>query len=155
MNADERNDLPPPAAGGGGAESDPELDAFDDADPADDTPEPIDVSRAKPASEKRPSERSQPAEAEHHPQFVGTGVFWGLVVGVVLAVIVIAFASQNTQAAQVNVAVWDWSAPLFVIVLISLLIGIVLDEIVGLLFRSRRRRHLAEKAELHRLRGRR
>ena len=31
--------------------------------------------------------------------------------------------------------------------------GIVLDEIVGLLFRARRRRRLAEKAELRRLRG--
>jgi len=149
MSADERNDLPPLAAGGTGKESDPDSNAFDGVGGAGRTPEPIEASGAKPLPEAKPK------EAEHHPQFVGTGVFWGLVVGVVLAVIVIVFASQNTQAAQVNVAGWDWSAPLFVVVLIALLVGIVLDEIVGLLFRARRRRRLAEKAELHRLRGKR
>jgi uncharacterized integral membrane protein len=88
-----------------------------------------------------------------HTQFVGTGVFWGLVVGVVLAIVVIGFAAQNTQAVTVKAIVWDWSSPLFVVVLISVIMGIVLDEIVGLLFRARRRRLMAEKAELRRLRG--
>lgn len=88
-----------------------------------------------------------------HTQFVGTGVFWGLVVGVVLAIVVIGFAAQNTQAATVKAIVWEWSSPLFVVVLISVIMGIVLDEIVGLLFRARRRRLMAEKAELRRLRG--
>jgi uncharacterized integral membrane protein len=92
-------------------------------------------------------------EPEVHTQFVGTGMFWGLVVGVILAIVVIGFAAQNTQAATVEAIVWEWSSPLFVVVLISVIMGIVLDEIVGLLFRARRRRLLAEKAELRRLRG--
>ncbi|MCJ7726113.1 MAG: lipopolysaccharide assembly protein LapA domain-containing protein, partial [Acidimicrobiia bacterium] len=90
---------------------------------------------------------------EVHTQFVGTGMFWGLVVGVILAIVVIGFAAQNTQSATVKTIVWEWSSPLFVVVLISLIMGIVLDELVGLQFRARRRRLLAEKVELRRLRG--
>ena len=109
---------------------------------------------ASTADPDKPTADAEPApEPVVHTQFVGTGVFWGLVVGVILAIVVIGFAAQNTQAATVKAIVWEWSSPLFVVVLISVIMGIVLDEIVGLLFRARRRRRLAEKAELRRLRG--
>lgn len=98
-------------------------------------------------------EAKDDAKPAAEPHFVGTGMFWGLVVGILLAVVIIGFAAQNTQSATVKTIVWEWSAPIFVVVLISLIVGIVLDEIVGLLFRSRRRRRLAEQAELHRLRS--
>jgi len=149
MSADDRNDLPPLAAGATRRGHDPDSDAFDRG------------SRA-PKKEKTPEKKPQPSESgkkqpatEHAHEFVGTGVFWGLVVGVVLAIIVIVFAAQNTQAAVVKVLAWTWSSPLFVVILVSLIIGIVLDEIVGLVYRSRRRRRLVEKAELTRLRGKR
>jgi len=148
MSADKRKDLPPLAAGGSSGASDPERDAFGSRKP---TAKPPGLSKETPAITGRKTE----TKPDHHSQFVGTGVFWGLVIGVILAIIVIVFASQNTQAAIVKVITWEWSSPLFVVVLISLIVGIVLDEIVGLLFRSRRRRRLAEKAELHRLRGKR
>lgn len=143
--SDERNDLPPLAAGGGESEHDPELDAFESEGDVEVVIEDTEVTRdPEPAT-----------KIEHHPQFVGTGVFWGLVVGVILALIVVVFAAQNTQSATIKVLPWDWSSPLFVVVLISLLIGIVLDEIVGLLYRARRRRRLSEKEELKRLRDKR
>ena len=144
--SDERNDLPPLAAGGGESEHDPEAGRIRERRG------PRDRDRGAPRS---PPTRKPATKVEHHPQFVGTGVFWGLVVGVILAVIVVVFAAQNTQSATIKVLPWDWSSPLFVVVLISLLIGIVLDEIVGLLYRARRRRRLAEKEELKRLRGKR
>jgi len=143
--SDERNDLPPLAAGGGEGEYDPEQDAFDSG---------VEFKTEIEAT-KDTADDAATAEPEHHREFVGTGVFWGLVVGVILALIVVVFAAQNTQSATIKVLPWDWSSPLFVVVLISLLIGIVLDEIVGLLYRARRRRRLAEKEELKRLRGKR
>jgi uncharacterized integral membrane protein len=143
MSADDRDDITP----AGGGEPDVPQSPYEDAFPTD-----------RPAMGDAPetgaAESAAPEKVvEHH--FVGTGVFWGLVVGVMLAVIVIVFAAQNTQSATVKVLAWDWSAPLFVVVLLSLIIGIVLDEIVGLLFRARRRRRLSEKAELDRLRDKR
>jgi uncharacterized integral membrane protein len=141
MSADDRTDVPPITDGADIPQGSGEDDTtFGSSAPNDD----LSVAGVGAAVEPEKS-------VEHH--FVGTGVFWGLVVGVVLAVIVIVFAAQNTQSATVNVLAWDWAAPLFVIVLLSLIIGIVLDEIVGLLFRARRRRRLSEKAELDRLRG--
>jgi uncharacterized integral membrane protein len=142
--SDERTDLPPLAAGGGDSEYDPDQNAFES-----------DLEFETVVEETGTAADDATTKVEHHPQFVGTGVFWGLVVGVVLAIIVVVFAAQNTQSATIKVLPWDWSSPLFVVVLISLLIGIVLDEIVGLLFRARRRRRLAEKEELKRLRGKR
>ena len=76
----------------------------------------------------------------------------GLVVGVVLAILVIVFSAQNTDTAPIKFLWMEWSSPIFAVILASLLVGIVLDEIVGLLFRSRRRRRLAEREELKRLR---
>jgi uncharacterized integral membrane protein len=102
---------------------------------------------ATPPSTKPPE--PVPAEPERH--FVGTGLFWGLVVGLVLAVFVIILAAQNTQSITFSFIGWDWSTPLIVVILVSLLVGIVLDEIVGLIFRARRRRILAEREELKRL----
>jgi len=145
MSADDRKDLPPLAAGAARRGHDPDSDAFarGSGSPTkgkapEKKPEPFDSGKKKPAT-------------EHAHEFVGTGVFWGLVVGVVLAIIVIVFAAH----AVVKVLAWTWSSPLFVVILVSLIVGIVLDEIVGLVYRSRRRRRLVEKAELKRLRGKR
>ena len=105
-------------------------------------------------SDEQPPPSTEPpvptaAEPERH--FVGTGLFWGLIVGLVLATLVIVLAAQNTQNTTVSFLGFDWSTPLIVVILVSLLVGIVLDEIVGLVFRSRRRRVLAEREELKRL----
>ena len=118
---------------------------------------------SEPAKPLRPAAKDAPESGEGptrgkddaRPQFVGTGVFWGLVVGIVLSIVVIVFAAQNTQSATVKAFLWEWSSPLFVVILVSLIMGIVLDEIVGLLYRSRKRRRLAEREELRRLRSKR
>ncbi len=84
--------------------------------------------------------------------FVGTGLFWGLIVGVVLALAVLILAAQNTTNVTISFLGWDFSTPLIVLILGALLIGIVLDELFGLVYRKRRRRTLRERAELKRLR---
>jgi uncharacterized integral membrane protein len=69
--------------------------------------------------------------------FVGTGLLWGLIVGVILAVAVIILAAQNTRTPTISFLGWDLSTPLIVLILGSLLIGIVLDELFGLVYRKR------------------
>lgn len=84
--------------------------------------------------------------------FVGTGLFWGLIIGVVLAAAVIILAAQNTARVDVSFLGWDFATPLIVLILGALLIGVVVDEVFGLIYRKRRRRTLRDRDELQRLR---
>jgi len=84
--------------------------------------------------------------------FVGTGLFWSLIVGIVLTLGVIILAAQNTGTIDMSFLVWDFSTPLIVLVLGALLVGLVVAELFGLVYRKRRRRTLRERDELQRLR---
>lgn len=84
--------------------------------------------------------------------FVGTGLFWGLIVGLILALTVIILAAQNTGTITMSFLGWDFSTPLIVLILGALLVGVVVTELVGLVYRKRRRRTLKERDELKRLR---
>ena len=92
---------------------------------------------------------------EKQQVFAGTGLFWSLILGILLATGILIFIAQNTATVSVN---WLWlhfSVPLVVLLLATALIAVVLDEIVGVLLRRRRRRRLTERGELDRLRARR
>lgn len=84
--------------------------------------------------------------------FVGTGLFWGLIVGVILALVVIILAAQNTGTITVSFLGWDFSTPLIVLILGAFLGGVVVAESLGLVYRKRRRRTLQDRDELQRLR---
>lgn len=115
-----------------------------------------DNEREEPAhtSDAEAVDESEKTDTVTEPEraFVGTGVFWGLIVGVVLALAVVILAAQNTTNVTISFLGWDFSTPLIVLILGTLLIGIVLDELFGLVYRKRRRRTLRERAELERLR---
>lgn len=83
--------------------------------------------------------------------FVGTGLFWGLVVGVLLAVAVVILVAQNTGSTTIAFLGWEFSTPLIVVILGTLLVGVVLDEFFGLVYRSRRRRTLGDRDQLKRI----
>lgn len=83
--------------------------------------------------------------------FVGTGLFWGLVIGVVLAVAVIVLAAQNTERAAIAFLGWGFSTPLIVVILASLVAGVIFDELFGLVYRVRRRKTLNERDQLKRI----
>ena len=83
--------------------------------------------------------------------FVGTGLFWGLIIGVVLAVGVLILAAQNTGSITVTFMAWDFSTPLIVLILGALLVGVVFDELSGLFYRTRRRRTQRDRDQLERL----
>lgn len=107
--------------------------------------------RASDAEVAAESEKAAP-RAEPERVFVGTGLFWGLIVGVILALAVIVLAAQNTDTVTITFLAWDFSTPLIVLILGTLLIGLVVDELLGLVYRKRRRRTLRERDELKRLR---
>lgn len=83
--------------------------------------------------------------------FVGTGLFWGLIVGVVLAIGVVILAAQNTGNITVSFMGWEFSTPVIVLILGALLIGVVFDELFGVLYRGKRRRTLRDRDHLKRL----
>jgi uncharacterized integral membrane protein len=109
--------------------------------------------RARVSDAEVEAEREKDAHrAEPERVFVGTGLFWGLIVGVMLALGVIILAAQNTDTVTIFFLAWDFSTPLIVLILGALLIGVVLDELLGVVYRKRRRRTLGEREELKRLR---
>jgi uncharacterized integral membrane protein len=89
---------------------------------------------------------------EGSPVFRGTGVSVALVVGVVIAVLAIVVAVQNTDDVNVDFLGWEVDAPLVAVILTAAVAGVLLDETLGFFWRRRRRRQLADRAELGRLR---
>lgn len=89
---------------------------------------------------------------EDTPVFQGTGVSAGLVVGVLLAILAIIVAVQNTGDVNVDFLAWEVDAPLVAVILAAAVAGVVLDETLGFFWRRRRRRNLGDRAELRRLR---
>ncbi len=83
--------------------------------------------------------------------FVGTGLFWGLIIGVVLAIGVLILAAQNTASITVTFMAWDFSTPLIVLILGAILIGVVFAELFGLFYRTKRRRTQRDRDHLERL----
>jgi uncharacterized integral membrane protein len=99
-----------------------------------------------------PAVEVEKTRATRERVFVGTGLFWGLIVGVILAVVAMILAAQNTGLSTLTFLGWEFSTPLIVLILGSMLIGVVLDELFGLVYRKRRRRTLRDRDELKRLR---
>jgi uncharacterized integral membrane protein len=83
--------------------------------------------------------------------FVGTGLFWGLGVGVLLAVALVVLAAQNTGSTTIAFLGWEFSTPLFVVILGTLLVGVIFDELFGLVYRARRRRTMRDRDQLKRI----
>jgi uncharacterized integral membrane protein len=98
------------------------------------------------------AEATQRENADERKVFVGTGFFWGLVFGVLITAVVIVFAAQNTASIEVRFLGWRFSTPVIVLILGSVLAGIIIDEVAGLVYRRRKRRILNEREELKRLR---
>lgn len=88
------------------------------------------------------------------PVVESPGIPWGLALALVVAVLLIVFAVQNTQTVQLRFLVWETTAPLVIVVAVAVVAAIVFDELLGWALRRRRRRRLAEKEELRRLRER-
>ena len=87
---------------------------------------------------------------DHRPRVLvrGTGLLWGFVLAVPLAAALIVFIAQNTQQVSVRWTVWRVDTSLAVVVLVTILAAVLLAEIVGIVWRLRRRRLLARHETL-------
>lgn len=78
----------------------------------------------------------------------GTGVYAGLLALLAVVAGLIALAAQNTESVTVRWLSFEWNAPLVAVLLATMLIAVVLDEVIGAIWRSRRRRIRADRLEL-------
>jgi uncharacterized integral membrane protein len=90
------------------------------------------------------------AQPEHRPRVVvrGVGFLWGFVLALPLSAALIVFIAQNTQQVTVRWAVWKVHSSLAVVVLVALIAAILIAETVGVVWRYRRRRLLAQQESL-------
>ena len=75
----------------------------------------------------------------------GVGIGWGFVLGLPLAAALIVFVAQNTGDVVVRWTVWKVHSPLAAVVLVAILAAVVLAEMVGVVWRHRRRRILGQR----------
>lgn len=68
----------------------------------------------------------------------GRGVSPGLVVAVVLALLLAVFVFQNTDEVEVTAYFWEFSGPLWLVLLITIAVGLVILELFNALLRRRR-----------------
>lgn len=83
----------------------------------------------------------------------GPGVPWGLTVALILALLLVVFAVQNTQTVALTFLGWAWEFPLVVIIVSVAVVSIVATELLGWVMRRRRTRRARERQELKRLRS--
>lgn len=90
---------------------------------------------------------------EQHRVFAGTGISWAFILGVILTAAIIVLAVQNTDTVPVQLFFWETTAPLIIVMLVTALAAILIDEMIGLVIRRRKRKVLAEREELKQLRA--
>lgn len=118
----------------GGDSFDPELSDTEPLEAEETTPAP-----PPPASEPRLSARTE--------------VPFGLILFLVVAVLLVVFTVQNSsEEVTLKFFAWEGKYPLALIIIGVVTVTVILDEVLGLFLRRRRRRRLAEKQELRRLR---
>ncbi len=116
-------------------------------------PEPTgEAEPAAPVVEEEPPEVEAPAEVERRV-FAGTGISWAFIFGTLVTVAIIVLAVQNTDPVPIQLYFWKMEAPLIIVMLVTALAAIVIDEMIGLIIRRRKRRILGEREELRRLRA--
>ncbi len=73
------------------------------------------------------------------PQGDKTRISPSLIIGIVVAILVVVFIVQNAKDSQVKFLFWDGTVSLWVVIVVSLILGAVLDRIVTWYMRRRSR----------------
>lgn len=102
-----------------------------------------DAERTEPSTQATPAPYSEPTP----------GIPWRLALFLLLAVVVVIFAVQNTQDVELQFLGWSWQLPLVIIITITVVVSVLLDEILGGIIKRRQRRRRMERKELERLRN--
>jgi uncharacterized integral membrane protein len=86
-------------------------------------------------------------------EFLGTGLYWSLLLALVLGVAILIAIIQNLQPVELKYLVWDLHTPLIVVLLVTVFATVVLSTLVGVVWRRQRRRKLTEREKLLVLHG--
>lgn len=117
-------------------------------DPFPEEDEPGDEPGLAPRLEQEPE-----ATEERAPSQVSTGIAWGVILLLVGVASVVIFSVQNTDPVPVRFLWMEGQFPFAIVILVTVGIIILLSELIGLSYRRRRRRRLAEREELRRYRA--
>lgn len=92
---------------------------------------------------------------DHKTQIVyrGTGFYVGLAAILLFALVLLVLAVQNTQDVTVAFLGLEFTVPLFAVAIGAGLLAVILDELIGLVWRKQRRTRLEERAELETFRA--
>lgn len=108
-----------------------------------------------------PNELEEPAApveqrpVERPPAVASVGeLSWGLGLALLLGLVVVVFAVQNTEPVNIRFLGWSWTLPLALVIFVVAMVAALADELFGLVARKRRRRRKALKEELKTLRAR-
>ncbi len=78
---------------------------------------------------------------------------WSLAGFLLIGLGFVVFAVQNAVDVPVEFLVWDFTVSLPLLLVVTALIAVIADEVVGLIRRRRRRQRTAEREELKRYRS--
>lgn len=98
-------------------------------------------------------EREPDLTPSAEPSRTGSDFSWSLAVFLLIGLAFVVFAVQNTIDVPVKFITWDFTVSLPLLLVVTALIAVIADEVVGLIRRRRRRTRLAEREELKRYRG--
>lgn len=90
---------------------------------------------------------------DNRVEYQGTGFYVGVVAILLFALALLVLAVQNTQEVDIDFFGLEFTVPLFAVAIGAAILAVILDELIGLVWRRRRRTRLAERAELGRLRA--
>ncbi len=96
----------------------------------------------------------QPGSPRVRRGFRGTGLYWSLILALLLAVAILVGIIQNLQTVELKYFGWDLRTPLVVVLLVTILATVVLAALAGAIWRRRRRQQLTDRDELRELRQR-
>ena len=87
------------------------------------------------------------------PTRSGSDFSWSLAVFLLIGLGFVVFAVQNTIDVPVRFLTWEFDVALPLLLVVTALVAVLADEVVGLIRRRRRRTRNAEREELKRYRG--
>jgi uncharacterized integral membrane protein len=105
-------------------------------------------------TEPDPNQNAPESETTRSAPKSNSGLSFGLLIFLILGLGFVVFIVQNQENISLRFLGWEGTFPLPILLAVTALLAVILDEIFGLVRRRRRRRRLAEREELARLRGR-
>jgi uncharacterized integral membrane protein len=97
-----------------------------------------------------PEESSEPVIHDVEP---GVGIPWGVIVLFGAIALVVVFAVQNTDDVAIRFLWMEGDFPLSIAILATAVVSVLIGELIGVVYRRRRRKRSAEQEELRQFRS--